>query len=143
MEKGEKLKSLARDLAKDIKTEKDLSDLSQTLLKLSVETALGVEIDEDLGYERHAPASRNSGNNRNGHSRKRLKGDFVEIEIKPPRDRNGSFEPQLIKKGQTRFTAFEDQILALYARAMTHGILAQPFTKCMTQRVPSPHLPPV
>ncbi|NOY85319.1 MAG: PIN domain-containing protein [Nitrospirae bacterium] len=81
--------------------------VGEALLKLSVETALGAEIEAHLGYEPHAVSGRNSGNNRNGHSKKRLKGDFGEIEISTPRDRNSSFEPQLIKKGQTRFTQFD------------------------------------
>ena len=57
-----KLKALASELAKDIKSEKDLSDLSRALLKLTVETALGQEMDEHLGYEKHAHLGRNGGN---------------------------------------------------------------------------------
>lgn len=127
MQREEKIKRLAKEIAKDLKTEKDLSDLSRALLKLSVETALGAELDEHLGYERHAPEGRNSGNNRNGHSSKRLKGDFGEVELKTPRDRNGSFEPQLVKKGQTRFTEFDDRILTLYARGMTNRDIVAAF----------------
>jgi len=81
MVEGKKLE----ELAKGLKTEKDLSTLSRALLKLSVEAALGAAMEEHLGYEPYAAKGRNSGNNRNGHSRKRLKGDFWEIEIKTPR----------------------------------------------------------
>src|SRR5690606_28472654 len=117
-----KLKALAAELAKHVKTEKDLGNLSAMLTKLTkltVETALNAELDEHLGYEKHSPQGRNSGNSRNGRTSKRLKGQHGEIEIDTPRDRNGTFEPQLVAKGQTRFTAFDDQILCLYAKGMT------------------------
>jgi len=127
MQREEKIKSLAKELAKDLKTEEDVSDLSRVLLKLSVETALGAELDEHLGYARHAPEGKNSGNSRNGHSGKTLKGDFGEVTIATPRDRNGSFDPRLVKKGQTRFTQFDDQILALYARGMTQRDIVATF----------------
>ncbi|ELI6419567.1 transposase, partial [Aeromonas salmonicida subsp. salmonicida] len=64
----DKLKALAAELAKDIKSEKDLGTLTQQLIKLTVETALNAEMDEHLGYEKHAPQGRGTGNNRNGYS---------------------------------------------------------------------------
>src|SRR6185437_12172168 len=67
----------------------------------------------------HDPAGYHSGNSRNGRSRKKLKGDFGEIDLETPRDRNGSFEPKIIAKNQTRFTGFDDKILSMYARGMT------------------------
>jgi len=127
MQKDKKLEALAKELAKGLKTEKDLSMLSRALLKLSLEAALGAEMEEHIGYAPYASSGRNSGNSRNGHSKKRLKGDFGEVEIATPRDRNGSFEPQLVKKGQTRFTEFDDQILALYARDMSTRDIAAVF----------------
>ncbi|MEC4677373.1 MAG: IS256 family transposase, partial [Nitrospirota bacterium] len=127
MQKEEKLQGLAKELAKGLKTEEDLSTLSRALLKLSVEAALGAEMAEHLGYEPHAASGRHSGNNRNGHSKKTLKGGFGEVEISTPRDRNSSFEPQLVKKGQTRVTEFDAQILALYARGMTTRDIAAVF----------------
>jgi len=114
-----KIEKLAKELAKGLKTEKDLSALSRALLKLSVEAALDAEMEDHLGYKPYAANGRNSGNNRNGHSRKRLKGDCGEIEIKTPRDRAGAFEPQLIKKGQTHCQAkFGSQIFP--SRALFH-----------------------
>ena len=113
------LETLAGELAKHIKSEQDITALSRQLLKLTVESALKAELDEHLGYERHAPAGRGSGNNRNGYSGKTLKGDLGEVPIQTPRDRNGSFEPQLIAKGQTRLARLDSQILALYAQGMT------------------------
>lgn len=84
----EKLKALAAELAKDIKSEKDLGMLSRELMKLTVETALNTELDEHLGYEKHDPAGRGSGNSRNGTSPKRLKGQHGEVPIDTPRDRD-------------------------------------------------------
>ena len=73
---------------------------------------MGAELTEHLGYEKGDPAGRGKGNSRN------LTEDG-EVEIAVPRDRAGSFEPQLIAKGQTHFTGFDDKILSLYARGMT------------------------
>jgi len=121
----EKLKALAYELAKGIKSEKDLGLLSQQLMKLTVETALNAELDEHLGYLKHDPAGNGSGNSRNGSSRKRLKGQYGEVDIDAPRDRNSSFEPQFVKKGQSRLTQMDDQILALYAKGLsTRDIVA-------------------
>ena len=118
---------LIDELAKSIKTEKDLAALSKHLLKLTVERAMNAEMDEHLGYEKHAVEGKNSGNNRNGYSQKTLQGDFGEVQITTPRDRNSTFEPQLIRKGQTRITEFDEQILALYARGMTTRDIAATF----------------
>ena len=113
------LETLASALAKQIKTEQDITALSRQLLKLTVERALKAELDEHLGYERHALAGRGSGNSRNGYSGKTLKGELGEVPIQTPRDRNSSFEPQLIAKGQTRLRRLDQQILAFYAKGMT------------------------
>jgi putative transposase len=93
--------------------------LFKQLKKALIERALGAELTEHLGYEKGDPAGRGSGNNRNGVSSKTVLTDDGEIEIAVPRDRGGSFEPQLIPKGQTRFEGFDDKILSLYARGMT------------------------
>lgn len=118
---------LIEELAKQIKTEHDLAALSRHLMKLTVERALSAELDDHLGYDKHAPEGKNSGNSRNGATAKTLKGDFGAVEIRTPRDRKGTFEPMLVRKGQTRFTAFDDQILALYARGMTTRDIADMF----------------
>lgn len=113
------MRALAAQLAKNIKTEKDLGDFSRQLKKMTVEAALGAEMEEHLGYTRHSPEGHHSGNSRNGYSGKALKGNHGEVDIDVPRDRNGSFEPQLVRKGQTRLTELDDQILSLYAKGMT------------------------
>jgi transposase-like protein len=119
------LEALVKELAKGVKSQKDLSDLTSKMVKMTVEAALDSEMEEHLGYSKHSPQGHNTGNNRNGHSRKRLIGDHGELEIETPRDRNGEFEPQFVRKGQTRLTHFDDQILSLYAKGMsTRDIVA-------------------
>lgn len=93
--------------------------LLKELTKAVLERALKAELTEHLGYEKHDPVGQGSGNSRNGQSRKKLKGDFGELELETPRDRNGTFEPKIVAKGQTRFTGFDDKILSMYARGMT------------------------
>jgi transposase-like protein len=118
---------LIDELAKSIKSEKDLAALSKHLLKLTVERAMSAEMDDHLGYEKHSADGKNTGNSRNGHSSKTIKGDFGEVEITTPRDRKSTFEPQIIKKNQTRITEFDQQILTLYAKGMTTRDIAQTF----------------
>jgi putative transposase len=93
--------------------------LLKELTKAVLERALKAELTEHLGYEKHDPVGQGSGNSRNGKSRKKLKGDFGELELETPRDRNGSFEPKIVAKGQTRFAGFDDKILSMYSRGMT------------------------
>ena len=114
-----KLQALASELAKDIKTEADLNALSRELLKLTVETALGAELTDHLGYDKHADSKSAKGNSRNGSTPKRLKSQHGEVQIDTPRDRDGSFEPQLLRKHQSRLTQMDDQILTLYAKGLS------------------------
>ncbi|EHJ4129532.1 IS256 family transposase [Escherichia fergusonii] len=112
-----KLKALAAELAKGLKTEADLNQFSRMLTKLTVETALNAELTEHLGHEKNVPKT--GSNTRNGYSSKTLLCDDGEIELNTPRDRENTFEPQLIKKHQTRITQMDSQILSLYAKGMT------------------------
>jgi putative transposase len=93
--------------------------LLKRLSKAILERALGAELTDHLGYEKHDPAGYGSGNARNGSTEKTLKSKNGEITIEVPRDRNGTFEPQIVKKHQTRFDGFDDKILSMYARGMT------------------------
>jgi len=93
--------------------------LLKQLTKIIVKRALEGELTDHLGYPPHSQTGNNTGNSRNGKGRKVLKGDMGEIPVDIPRDRNGTYEPQLIKKRQTRFDGFDDKIIALYARGMT------------------------
>lgn len=112
-----KLKALVAELVKGLKTEADLNQFSRMLTKLTVETALNAELTDHLGHEKNAPKS--GSNTRNGYSSKTLLCDDGEIELNTPRDRENTFEPQLIKKNQTRITQMDSQILSLYAKGMT------------------------
>lgn len=89
------------------------------LTKALLERALSGELTHHLGYDKHAVEGKNSGNSRNGKSWKTLKGEQGELRIEIPRDRNGEFEPQIIKKHQTRFDGFDGKIISLYARGLS------------------------
>ena len=93
--------------------------LLKQLTAALVSKALSAEMTEHLGYEKNEVAGRGSGNSRNGTSEKTLKTDSGEMPIEVPRDRNGSFEPQLVKKHQTHFDGFDEKIISMYARGMT------------------------
>ncbi len=93
--------------------------LLKQFTKALLERAMQVELSEHLGYEKHSADGDNSGNSRNGTSEKTLKGDFGELPIEVPRDRNAEFSPKIVPKGQTRLASFNEKILSLYARGMT------------------------
>jgi len=110
------------ELLKDYQKPEDLlgqHGLLKQLQKRLLEKAMGAELTVHLGYGKHDPAGRNSGNSRNGTSPKTLKGEFGNLELATPRDRNGSFEPQIVAKGQRRFEGFDQAIISLYSRGMT------------------------
>lgn len=111
------LEAFAREAAKGLKTEKDLNEFSQMLTKITVEAALNAELEDHLGYSRHQQSE--GSNSRNGFSTKTLKTEDGQFQLDTPRDREGSFEPRLVKKHQTRFTSMDDKILSLYAKGMT------------------------
>jgi hypothetical protein len=92
--------------------------LSQ-VTKAVLERALSEEMTGHLGYEKHDPAGRGSGNSRNGTTGKTVLTDAGAVGLAVPRDRNGTFEPQIVRKGQTRLEGFNERIIALYARGMT------------------------
>jgi len=92
--------------------------LAQLTARL-VERALEAEMTAHLGYERNAPEGRNGGNSRNGTGTKTIKTDRGEVEIDVPRDRDATFEPQLVRKRQTRLPGLDEKVIALYARGMT------------------------
>jgi putative transposase len=115
------LKLIDRLLA-DYKKPEDIigeNGLLKQLTKALLERAMQAEMTEHLGYEKHDQAGNNSGNSRNGKTTKALKGDFGELPLETPRDRNGTFEPKIVAKGQTRFTGFDDKIVWMYARGMS------------------------
>ena len=110
------------ELLKGCKTQEDIfgeNGVFKKLVKAVTERALQSELTTHLGYEKHEIKGNNSGNSRNGASTKIVKGENGEIELAIPRDRSGTFEPQLIPKGQTRFDGFDSKIVSMYARGLT------------------------
>lgn len=110
------------EILKDYEKPEDLlsdNGLLQQLTKALLERALNGEMAHHLGYEKHSSEGNNSGNSRNGTTPKLLKGKRGQLEIDIPRDRNSEFEPEIIKKHQTRFDGLDENILSLYARGMT------------------------
>ena len=117
--KREVSKEWVAGLLADYRKPEDLigeNGLLKQLTKILVEAALEAEMAEHLGHGKNQPVENAAGNTRNGKSRKTLKGEFGELPIDIPRDRHGTFEPQLVPKHQTRWTGFDDKILSLYAR---------------------------
>jgi putative transposase len=115
-------KELIDKLLADYKGPEDLigeQGLLKQLTKALVERAMQAELTHHLGYKKHDPAGRGSGNTRNGTSKKTLQGDFGAAEIEVPRDRNGTFQPQIVPPHERRFAGFDEKILSLYARGMT------------------------
>ncbi|SDS76938.1 IS256 family transposase [Microlunatus soli] len=102
--------------------------LLKALTKTVIETALDEEINDHLGYDKHAPEGRNRGNSRNGKRSKTVLTDNAgEVRIDVPRDRDGSFEPQLVKKRQRRLTEVDEIVLSLYAKGLTTGEISAHF----------------
>ena len=93
--------------------------LLKLLTKRIIQKAMNTEMDHHLGYEKHDSIGRNSGNSRNGKSKKTLTTESGGLEIDVPRDRNGEFEPQIVKKHQRRFEGFDEKIISMYGRGMT------------------------
>ncbi len=115
--KIEELQKIAKVAAKHLKTEQDLNEFSAMLTKISVEAALNAELDAHLGYDKHEKT--NTSNSRNGFTSKTLQTKDGQFELTTPRDREGSFEPELVKKNQRRFTLMDDKILFLYAQGLS------------------------
>lgn len=110
------------ELMKDYAEPADLlgdKGLLHQLTKALIEKALGAELTDHLGYEKYEAKGRNSGNSRNGSKTKTVIGKQGTIEVEIPQDRNGEFEPQIIKKHQKRFDGFDDKVLSMYSRGMT------------------------
>ena len=97
----------------------DSRQFFQSLVRQTMEAFLELELEEHLGYGKHEPSGRGSGNSRNGHGSKTVRGDFGELRVDTPRDRNGTFDPKIVAKRQTSIGNFTDLIISLYARGMT------------------------
>lgn len=119
------LEQFAKMAAQSIKTEADLEDFRKMLTRVTVETALNAELDTHLGSPKHQ--KKPTPNSRNGYTPKRLKTDDGTLDIDVPRDRDSSFEPQLVRKHQTRFQSMDNKILSLYAKGMTTREIVETF----------------
>jgi len=113
---------LLDELLKDVKNPEDVTGeggILKELTKSILERCLKGEMTHHLGYDKNSKQGDNSGNSRNGTTKKKLKGEFGEMDLEVPRDRESSFDPQIVQKGQSRFTGFDDKIISMYARNMT------------------------
>ena len=109
-------------MGKQVENPEDLfgkDGLIKELTARLVERVLEGEMTHHLGYEKHHPAGRGSGNSRNGHSAKLIKDDTGQYPIQVPRDRAGTFEPRLVPKRQSRMPSFDEKVLSLYAWGLT------------------------
>ena len=117
-ERKENLRNIMKGL--DVKNFDDLKDVFKMMVGEMLENGLEGELDDELGYTKYDYRNKDGENSRNGYSKKTLKTSFGETEIKVPRDRDGEFEPQLVKKNQTTLTGdIEEKILSMYAKGMT------------------------
>jgi putative transposase len=120
-------KEVLQELMKEYKSPEDLlgkQGILKELTKALVESALGSELTDHLGYEKHEGGEKEGENRRNGKSRKTLRSDQGPIEIEVPRDRDATFEPKLVAKHQREIPGFSDKILSMYARGMTNREIA-------------------
>ena len=117
-ERKENLRNIMKGL--EVKNFDDLKDVFKMMVGEMLENGLDGELDDALGYTKYDYRNKQGENSRNGYSKKTLKTSFGETEIKVPRDREGEFEPQLIKKNQTTLTGdIEEKIISMYAKGMT------------------------
>ena len=110
---------LIKELAKECNSVEDVHEKLRDLFKDTLQEIFEAEIDEHLGYTKHDNAGDNSGNSRNGYSKKTVKSRLGESEVQIPRDRNGTFEPKIVKKYETTSNQLEEQIIAMYAKGMS------------------------
>ena len=102
-----------------VKTMEDVHNFVKMLTAETIQTALDAELDEELGYSKYDYRNKETTNSRNGHSQKTVQGNFGEMEIDIPRDREGEFEPQLVKKHQTDVSSIEDKVIFLYSQGIS------------------------
>lgn len=123
--KKEDLLAIAQEAAKNIKTEHDLSQLTRMLSKITIEAALNAELDDHLGYNKNEITGSN--NSRNGYTRKTIQTEDGQFEIDTPRDRNGDFEPQLVKKNQRRMPSVESKVMHFYTSGLSTREISETF----------------
>ena len=117
MTKETELKKLAEQMAKHVGSFEDIKAFQKELMQSFIDTALEAEMEDHLGYPKHEKADKP--NKRNGHTKKTVRSDTGDLEISTPRDREGSFDPALVGKHQTRITGLDDKIIMFYAKGQT------------------------
>ena len=124
--KGAQTMSLSKkDLAKliientDVKTAQDIQDTLKELLGGALQQMLEAEMEDHLGYAKHDYENKHTTNSRNGKSTKKMKSDLGMFDLDVPRDREGSFEPQIVKKHQTDVSKIESSVIGMYAKGMS------------------------
>ena len=117
MTKQTDIKKLAEQMAGSMKSFDDIKDFQKQLMQSFIDTALEAEMEEHLGYPKHEKADKP--NKRNGHTKKTVRSDTGDLEISTPRDREGSFDPVVVGKHQTRITGLDDKIIFHYRLSLT------------------------
>lgn len=110
---------LKGEFLKNFKSSKEFARFMEEFYVRGIESMLEGELDDHLGYEKHSPEGKNSGNSRNGKTSKKLKSEFGEAEIQVPRDRNASFEPIVVPKRSNLSEGLESLVISLYAKGMS------------------------
>lgn len=114
---SKKLREMIKEY--DIRTMDDVHNFVKMLTAETIQTALDAELENELGYSKYDYKNKNTDNSRNGYSSKTVQGSMGEVNISVPRDRNGEFEPQLVKKHQTDVSSIEDKIIFLYSQGVS------------------------
>jgi len=103
----------------NLKDTKDIQNMLKDMFGDAISEMLEAELEDELGYSRYDYKNKATTNSRNGYSKKSLKSNYGKTDIKIPRDREGEFEPKVVKKNQTILPSIEDQVLSMYAKGMT------------------------
>ena len=114
---SKKLREMIKEY--DVRTMDDVHNFVKMLTAETIQTALDAELENELGYSKYDYKNKNTNNSRNGYSSKTVQGSMGEVDISVPRDRNGEFEPQLVKKHQTDVSSIEDKIIFLYSQGVS------------------------
>lgn len=114
---SKKLREMIKEY--DVRTMDDVHNFVKMLTAETIQTALDAELENELGYSKYDYKNKNTDNSRNGYSSKTVQGSMGEVDISVPRDRNGEFEPQLVKKHQTDVSSIEDKIIFLYSQGVS------------------------
>lgn len=117
LNKSEILRRLIEEY--DVQTTKDVQEMLKDLFAGTIQEMLEAELEDHLGYERYDNKNKGTSNSRNGHRTKKVKSDFGEVKLSIPRDRNGDFEPRVVKNYDNDISGIEDQVIGMYSKGMS------------------------